>query len=68
MSNLKEMNIPELKKYLSDNRNNDEIFSEALGELISRNPNRKRYPADMTFEEIGQVIGEKLDQIKQESS
>ena len=34
--NLKQMTPTELKKYLSEHRNDDEKFSEALGELMSR--------------------------------
>lgn len=64
MVNFKEMTVFQLKQFLSANRNNDEMFSEALGELMSRNPNRKRYPADMSFEEIGQVISEKIQQLE----
>ena len=65
MSNFQEMTVVQLKQFLSDNRNNDEIFSEALGELLSRNPERQRYQADMSPEEIGQVIREKIQQIRE---
>ncbi len=64
MSNFKEMTVFQLKQFLSANRNNDEIFSEALAELLSRNPDRQRYRANMSPEEIGQVIREKIQQIK----
>ncbi len=60
MSNLKEMTVTELKKFLAENRNDDQKFSEALGELLSRNPNRKKYPADQSFEEVGKIIQEKI--------
>lgn len=65
MANLKEMTISELKKYLSAHRNDDQAFSEAMGELLSRNRDSKRYPANMSSEEVGLAIQEKLQQIKQ---
>ena len=58
--NLKQMTVTELKKFLADNRNDDEKFSEALGELLSRNPNHKKYPANQSFEEVGQIIQAKI--------
>ena len=64
MSNFQEMTVVQLKEFLSAHRNDNEMFSEALGELLSRNPDRQRYPADMSTEEIGQVISEKIDQIR----
>ncbi len=48
--NLKEMTIVQLKQYLSSHRDNDEAFSEALGELINRNRDAVRYPADLYCE------------------
>lgn len=63
MSNFQEMTVAQLKEFLSAHRN-DEMFSAALGELLSRNPDRQRYPADMPTEEIGQVISEKIEQIR----
>ncbi|ACK70289.1 conserved hypothetical protein [Gloeothece citriformis PCC 7424] len=65
MANLKDMTLSELKKYLSDHRNDDEAFSEAMGELLSRNRNSKIYPANMSSEEVGRVIQEKIQQIQQ---
>ena len=61
MPNLDEMTNSELKQYLSKHRNNDEAFSEALGELLNRNPNTQPYPADMPPEEIEQVIREHIE-------
>lgn len=61
MSNLKEMTDSALKQYLSKYRNNDEAFSEALTELLNRNPNAQRYSADMLPEEIEQVIREHIE-------
>ncbi len=60
MYNLKEMTVTELKKIMAENRNDDHKFSEALGELLSRNPNRKKYPAEQSFEEVGKIIQEKI--------
>lgn len=60
MLNLKEMMDFELKQYLSEHRNNDEAFIEALSELLNRNSNAQRYPADMSLEEIEQVIREHI--------
>jgi len=37
MANLKKMSVTELKEYLKVHRNDDEAFSQALEELISRN-------------------------------
>lgn len=61
MPNLKEMTDSELKQYLSEQRNNDEAFSEALSELLNRNSNAQRYPADMPLEEIERVIREHIE-------
>lgn len=63
MSNLKEMTDVELKEYLSAHRNNDDVFSEALSELLSRTPDAKRYPADMPPEEIARIIREQLESL-----
>jgi len=61
MSNLKEMTDSELKQYLSEHRNNDEAFGEALSELLNRNSNTQCYPADMPLEEIERVIREYIE-------
>lgn len=62
MINLKEMSNAELKQYLAENRNNDDAFSAALEVLISRRePNAPRYSANMSLEEMEQVIKQKLD-------
>ena len=45
---------------MAENRNDDQKFSEALGELLRRNPNRKKYPANQSFEEVGKIIQEKI--------
>ncbi|WP_041918485.1 DUF6887 family protein [Gloeocapsa sp. PCC 7428] len=61
MANIKEMTATELKQFLSVNRNNDEAFNEALSELINRSSTTQRYPADMTPEEIEQVIRKQIE-------
>lgn len=62
MPNFKEMSIAQLKEYLSTHRDDDEAFSEALGELISRNRGAVRYPANLPLEEVGRIVREKLNQ------
>jgi hypothetical protein len=43
--NLHEMTTSELKQYISEHRNNEEAFREALQVLLSRqDPNTPRYP------------------------
>jgi len=37
------MTVAQLKQFLSDHRSNDEMFSEALGELLKRNPVKRSY-------------------------
>ena len=63
MANLKEMSIAQLKQYISSHRDNDEAFSEALGELINRNRDAVRYPADLPLPEMERIIREKLNQV-----
>lgn len=65
MADLKQMTTAQLKQYLSDYRNNDENFSEALSELLRQDPNPTIYPADMSLEEMEQIIREKIEQGKQ---
>lgn len=62
MTNLKEMSIAELKEYLSVHRDDDEAFSEALGELISRNFGAVRYPANLSLVEMERILTQKLNQ------
>lgn len=59
--NLAELSKTELKRYLSDNRNDDEKFSEALQELMSRDPNPTWYPPT-DWEETGRIIKQKLEE------
>jgi len=59
MTDLKQMTVTQLKQYLSEERGDDdkfsEAFSEALSELLSRDRNPVIYPADMPLEEIDRV-------------
>ncbi len=48
---MTKMNTKELKRYLSENRNNDQKFSEALTELLNREQNPVIYSKDMPLEE-----------------
>ncbi len=60
MGNLEKMSIAELKEYLKLHRNDDEAFSQALEELISRNQGAVRYPADLPLSDMERIIREKL--------
>ncbi len=64
--NLSEMTNAELKRYISEHRNNQEAFRAALEVLISRrNPaNRQPYPFDLTNpeSEVEAIFREKLSQ------
>jgi len=62
MTELKQMTVTELKQYLSDGRGDDDRFSEALRELLSRDRNPVIYPADMPLEEIDRVMRAKIEQ------
>ncbi|TBR61438.1 hypothetical protein B4U84_11740 [Westiellopsis prolifica IICB1] len=66
MLNLDQMTTPELKRYLSEHRNNEEEFRAALQVLISRrDPNapRQPYPFDLDDpeSEIEAILREKLN-------
>lgn len=60
MTDLTKMTVPELKQYLSENRNNDDKFSEGLAELLKRDPNPVIYSKDMPLEEQEQIFMEKI--------
>lgn len=61
MTDFKRMNKKELKHYLSTHRNEEE-FSAALEERLNRrDPNAKKYPANLTFEETGQIFHQKVE-------
>ena len=61
--NLSELSKTELKQYLSNHRNNDEKFSEALQELMSRDQNPTWYPLT-DWEETGKIIKQKIDEME----
>lgn len=66
MTNFKEMTKQELKQYLSEHRKEEDKFSEALGELLSRrDPDAKIYSPNMSEEEVKQVIEAKVAQVNQ---
>ena len=62
MTELKQMTVNQLKKNLSEEREDDEKFSEALRELLSRDRNPVIYPADMSLLEIDRVMRAKIEQ------
>ncbi|MGJ5675115.1 MAG: DUF6887 family protein [Nostochopsis sp.] len=66
MLNLDQMTTPELKRYLSEHRNDEEEFRAALQVLISRrDPNapRQPYPFDLDDpeSEVEAILREKLN-------
>lgn len=65
MTDLKQMTTKQLKQYLSEHRNDDDQFSNALSELLNRDPNPVIYPADLPLEEMERIIKEKIEQTKQ---
>ena len=65
MQNLDQMTTPELKRYLSEHRNDEEAFRAALQVLMSRrDPNapRQPYPFDLDDpeSEMEAIFREKL--------
>ncbi|NCR08446.1 MAG: hypothetical protein GPI95_08840 [Microcystis aeruginosa LG13-11] len=63
-----EMTNAELRQYLSEHRNEEAIFSEALEVLLSRKKDGFKYPAPqmMSYKEIETIFKEKLNQIIEE--
>ena len=68
--NLSEMTNTELKRYISEHRNDRQAFRAALEVLMSRrNPaNLQPYPFDLTDpeREVEAILREKLDHIKRQ--
>jgi hypothetical protein len=67
--NLNQITNFELKRYISKNRNNQEVFHAALQVLISRrDPNPPRYPYPFDLEhpeiEVEAILREKLNQVE----
>ncbi|NES86763.1 MAG: hypothetical protein F6K10_38465 [Moorea sp. SIO2B7] len=60
MIDLTQMTVTELKQYLSENRSNDDKFSEALAELLKRDPNPIIYSKDIPLEEQERIFREKI--------
>ncbi len=58
------MTNSELKQYLSANRTDDDKFSAALAELISRDPNPTIYPFEQSLEEVSSIIKQKIEEIE----
>ncbi len=58
------MNNTELRQYLSENRNDEEKFSQALELLMSRKTENFKYPppSEMDREEIEAIFQAKLNQ------
>ncbi len=63
---FKQMTNSELKQYLSANRTDDDKFSAALAELISRDPNPTIYPFEQSPEEVSSIIKQKIEEIERE--
>ena len=59
MVNLTQMTVTELKHYLSENRNDDK-FSEALAELLKRDPSPVIYSKDIPLDEQERIFMEKI--------
>jgi HSP20 family molecular chaperone IbpA len=57
------LNKTELKQYLSEHRNDDDKFSEALQELMSRDQNPTWYPPT-DWEETGRIIKRKIEEME----
>jgi hypothetical protein len=63
MPNFSEMSNAQLKQYLAEHRNDDDVFSEALSVLMSRrDPSAPRYNSELPIEEIQKIIQDKLNQ------
>ncbi len=60
MTDLAQMTVTELKHYLSENRSDDDKFSEALAELLKRDQNSVIYSKDMPLEEQERIFMEKI--------
>ena len=61
---LSQMSNTELRQYLSENRNNEVVFSQALEILVSRKKENFKYPppSEMDLEEIEAIFKAKLNQ------
>ena len=59
-----DMNNTELRQYLSENRHDEEAFSQALEILLSRKKALFKYPppSQMNYQEIEAIFKAKLNQ------
>jgi len=64
MTDLKQLTVKELKQFISEHRRDDEKFSAALSELLSRDLDGVVYPANMPMEEVQRILQEKLTEVK----
>ncbi len=62
---LEEMTNGELRRYLSENRNNENAFSQALELLMSRRKNISKYPSplSMSYDEVEAIFKDKIKKI-----
>ena len=60
MTDLTQMTVRELKHYLSENRSDEDKFSHALAELLTRDQNPVIYSKDMPLEEQERIFMEKI--------
>ena len=60
---LLEMIDPEIRQYLSENRQNEEAFSQALEVLMNRKKDNFKYPppSEMDAAELEAIFKAKLD-------
>ena len=60
MVNVIQMTLTELKHYLSENRSDDDKFSEALAELLKRDPSPVIFSKDIPLDEQERIFMEKI--------
>lgn len=60
---LSEMTNSELRRYLSEHRNDEEAFSQALEVLLNRKKDGFKYPSpySMPYEEVEAIFKAKLN-------
>lgn len=63
MADITQMTFAELKQYLSEHRRDDERFSQALEELLKRDPNPVIYSKDMPLDEQEKILMEKIGKL-----
>jgi predicted CopG family antitoxin len=61
-----EMTNPELNRYLSEHRNDEKAFSQALEVLLSRKKDGFKYHYNMPSEEAEAIFKAKINQLVQE--